>query len=156
MRKLKIKVVFKYCLVLIIGYLLSMAMNYEALSVGDNILTRIEDMQISSSTGFYDIQYEWMLCENEFACLHEVGHWVDASKRWISDTNEFKQAVDEFILNCNYKLTDYCWLILFSGISGDELNPSEWGDYTEAYATIYAYNLYYKKPIPGIFIEFYK
>ena len=111
------------------------------------------------STGGYNTISTLMWCTKEGTCIHEVGHWKDDKSDWISNTIEFQEAVDNFIMECteNRDTSSYCVkLVMFPGINGNELNEKGWGGYGELYAEMYVYNLYYKEPLPNIFIEFYK
>lgn len=173
MRKLRKKVVLKYCLVLIVGFIIgyiSNANDYifdeqalidsilrdgQAEAIGKNVLAHQKQMEEGSYTGFFLTKYDIILCNTESTCIHETGHWIDKYLGNISESVEFRQAIDTFILNCEYKLTEYCWLALFPGLNNNELNIDDWGGYNEAYATIYEYDMFLGYPMPQVFIEFY-
>ncbi len=151
MRKIEIVLTF------IIGFLLCLVIYKEPILLGNDLLNKIEVMEEGTFSGFYDHDYEWIICNDESSCFHEVGHWIDANKGYISDTSEFKITLNEYVYWCKdlEVPVDYCkYLISFPGIGGNRIYNG-WGGYSEAYAAIYAYNLYYNRPMPEQFIKFY-
>ena len=146
----------KYVMVLLVGYFIGFMVSGEAFNIGNNILRQNREMASGGAGGFYNNEYRWIVCREESSCLHEVAHWKDAELDSISETPEFTQAIDELISNCSYKLLEYCWLVEFPGVGGNSPREDGWGDYSEAYATVYAYSLYYGTPIPRNLEEFYK
>lgn len=101
-----------------------------------------------------------ILCSfNEGACLHEVGHRLDEGGGKISETKEFREALDNFIIRCiinedEWGIEDfYCNLVRFPGLNGNSID--DWGGYKEAYAEMYKYNKQLGYVIPAELVEFF-
>jgi len=86
-------------------------------------------------------------------CLaHEIGHAIDSSNDWVSETEEFQKAVDLSLEMLEDDRTEFCsWcyiaeqiLATSPGINGNPLlkdsSGNEWGGYSELYANIFAYS----------------
>lgn len=98
---------------------------------------------------------EVCVCEQEslsnLPCLaHEIGHAIDYSNGNVSETKEFREAVDLSIEMLKDDRSEYCsWCFVaeqitaeFPGINGNPLRRSskgEWGGYKELYADLFAY-----------------
>ncbi len=87
-----------------------------------------------------------------YRCLaHEIGHAIDLSNGWISETEEFQEAVDLSIEMLEDDRSGFCsWCSIaeyivaaFPGINGNlslEDSPNHgWGGYSELYAELFAY-----------------
>jgi len=107
--------------------------------------------------GAYNPISKMIVCKNETACLHEVGHKIDQKSGWPSHSYEFYQALYQYLRSEMKKeapssLSDYLlkrtimnkpWFEIF-------VNDSE-----EAYAIIFSDSKgQYENMVP-IFREFY-
>ena len=168
----RLEVVLQYITVFLLGYLLSLILNQALMAdsaedlmaeaLGKKILANRELMKVEDGFGGFLLpDFDLIVCQYEFACIHEVGHWKDEDLDWISGTIEFKEALDSFILQCE-EIEDsgegsyYCNLIRFPGVNGNDLTEEDWGGYVEVYAEMYVYDMLLGHPLPQIFVEFYK
>lgn len=135
---------------------------------------------ILSLQNVYNPLYDIILCNKEYACLHEAGHQIDArnaeirvfKSQWTSSSKEFEEAVQTYITDvCFYgygwiKGEKICTLMFrYPGIENPYMiskplvkinNPliigfiNGWGGYLELYADIYATG------VPKELMEFYQ
>ncbi|MBW2674603.1 MAG: hypothetical protein JRD89_14530 [Deltaproteobacteria bacterium] len=75
------------------------------------------------------------VCHSEKNCLHELGHAVSEWSGYLSEGEEFRLAVDEFVSVSPF----WC---RFPGVNGNhfstKLTGVDWGGYEEFYASYYA------------------
>ena len=155
MRKIKIIVI---CIAtFILGFLFCLAITFEELKVGWGLLNGQERMRTTEVGGSYNSEYGWMICETELSCVHEIGHWKDDKKGKISNTPEFRQAINNFVISCAEGQDILCYILVrFPGISGNELAERGWGGYREVYATVYMLNVFENISLPNTLSEFYE
>ena len=116
-----------------------------------DILNKREYMLSSGTLGIY-VGDGIILCDTEYACIHEVGHRLDEKYGNISETDEFREAFDSFIADCVEAGDEYggksyyCNHARFPGINGNPLG--NWGGYAEAYAEMYKWNVHENRPLP--------
>jgi hypothetical protein len=118
----------------------------------------------------YDLWTGRIVCGLPRDCYHEQAHKMNAESGWISESKEFKDAVDiHRSISYNYPefRDDYSELVMFfPGIGNpkqEENNPFNygfwhggWGGYTELHAEIYAMAEGNPDNMPEIFRPFYK
>lgn len=80
---------------------------------------------------------------SESAGLHEVGHFVDFSSGRISDTPEFKTAVESYLESTPEDAELYALILRYEN------------SLDEVFASLYSYNLIGDYPLPKIFEEFF-
>ncbi len=104
-----------------------------------------------------------IICEFEYACLHETGHWIDDGLGRPSKSESFKLYIDTMIEWCNdesneglYNYHYWCWIKDFYGINGNPLHDGYWGGYGELYADIYEYWKLHTVAPPLELQEFYR
>jgi len=105
---------------------------------------------------FYSSFFNYIKCESRKTCLHESAHQYDYQHGIISESNEWKLAVDNYQRHALDGYTDASQvpvetvlLVLFPGIGRERnvsLNPFQssfweggWGGYTEYYASVINY-----------------
>ena len=104
---------------------------------------------------FYDPTLNVLKCENANSCIHEAAHKYDHLHGDISNTVEWKNAVDEYqetallgYTSSDQMSTEIIYLAVFPGVNSsrekiknDSIFMSSfwnggWGGYTELYASI--------------------
>lgn len=105
---------------------------------------------------FYDPNLNIIKCEDQNSCLHEAAHKYDHMIGDISESNEWKQAVDDYQKHAldGYAVSsqiplETVLLTIFPGLGrerGISRNPftaafwqGGWGGYTEYYASVVSY-----------------
>ena len=115
----------------------------------------------------YNIWTDEIKCINESTCAHEMAHKIDANNCWISETQEFKDAIDIMrstawiCLECRDKYSEA--INFFPGVgrpkdkNNNPFNLAFWQDtsYRELYAYIYQLAKGDVADIPGILQPFY-
>lgn len=109
-------------------------------------------------------KHDIIMCKNEGACIHEVGHWVDKNLGFPSMSFDFKRETILFLEKCEsidngIYGDDFCDFFYFPGIKNNPMYEAEnfsWGGYSEFYATMYRMYMYEGYSLPEEFVEFYK
>lgn len=121
---------------------------------------------------FYDPTLNFIKCEDQNSCLHEATHKYDHMHGDISESNEWKQAVDNYKKHALDGYTDAsqvsletALLTIFPGLGrerGVSYNPftaafweGGWGGYTEYYASVISYTNGDINKIPESLRKFY-
>ena len=179
----KVKTVVMCIVIFVMGYTLSLEMNptmseADLIAFGVSIImeerentretiregTRIENAKTYIKEGHAEGLYLGdgvILCSGEeYACIHEVAHRMDESLGNVSESPEFRTALDDFIKECERTgdsgtIDYYCNLQRFTGINGNALGEKGWGGYGEAYAEMYKYEVHGNFLLPQIFEEFF-
>lgn len=130
----------------------------------------ITSINISQPENFYNVLTGEISCTDFESCLHEAGHKSDAQNGWISESQEWKNAVDIYRLvtwsNVNDRVDMSIKIEYFPGVGAPrskETNPlvdsfyqGGWGGYTELYADIVMYSGGDFSKIPTSLQKFYK
>jgi len=99
-------------------------------------------LPLIGAKGIYFADFDYVVCNDPITCVHEHGHQLDFRLGEPSQTDEFKQAVNEVLP------------ILL--IRNSCIIKSEACDYYEAYAQLWTAVNGNINDIPVEFIEFYK
>ncbi|MDD5189914.1 MAG: hypothetical protein PHE50_02645 [Dehalococcoidales bacterium] len=124
---------------------------------------------LSQQTAHFNIWTGEISCVMPADCLHEEGHALDRENGWISETDEFKLAVDthrSVAWQCIECRDEYSELVMFFPGVGRELQPEPnplnlgfwiggWGGTKELYADIFAKSGGKPEGMPEIFRPFY-
>jgi hypothetical protein len=95
-----------------------------------------------------------IFCHDKNSCLHESAHKADDAAGWISRTDEWVEAVDDYrmtqyLMPAEFKDKHAFEIVFFPGIGKQKLTSVDsksiifwqggWGGYTELYASIVEY-----------------
>jgi hypothetical protein len=124
---------------------------------------------VNESAGYYNSITNRIHCTNRESCIHEIGHKIDDENGWISETFEWKYAVDWYRVKVYYypeerdKFSND--IMFFPGTGWSEQKVSNpiiksywtggWGGLTELYAEILAWSDGKPENMPESFREFY-
>ncbi len=145
-------------LVVLVGLGAIVVTNIGYVNLGRNI-AELKSLMYDDGWGGFYAGDGVLLCQTEYACIHETGHWLDEKLGYPSETIEFKETLDTFINVCiengdEWGNVDYyCNLARFPGVNGNAVD--NWGGYGEAYAEMYKYLVHEDRPLPVVFVEFY-
>jgi hypothetical protein len=111
-----------------------------------------------------------IFCHDKNSCLHESAHKVDDTAGWISRTDEWVEAVDDYrmtqyLMPAEFKDKHAFEIVFFPGIGKQKLTSVDsksiifwqggWGGYTELYASIAGYSGGDINEIPLCLQQFY-
>ncbi len=119
--------------------------------------------------GYYNSITNTIYCTDRESCIHEIGHKVDDENGWISETFEWKYAVDWYRVKIYYypeERDEFSnQIMFFPGTGWSEkktTNPfiksywtGGWGGLTELYAEILTWADGKPQNMPEMFREFY-
>ena len=132
-------------------------MKYKFLLFATLVLFVVLPIPPLGKRGAYNTISEMIWCNNQSACIHEVGHKLDDEADWISHSNEFSLAVSAFVWHeiAEHEITHpYVYKIMkFPGIFS---YAPPWTDpNAELYASIFQWSEGKKENMPEIFRRFY-
>jgi hypothetical protein len=119
--------------------------------------------------GYYDPTFRAVVCHSRLNCLHEIGHALDHDKGWISQSREYRIALNAYILY-NWEFPDrrdqYAQKVLFYpgffAPSNHENVPitadfwqGGWGGTLELYADMFTWTGGKRENMPAYFVNLY-
>lgn len=122
------------------------------------VICAVIPMPIPGKEGTYNKISGLIWCENERACVHEIGHKLDDEAGWISHSKEFSLTVSAFVwLELSEKDTPHPYvykIMIFPGVFRN--TPSFFtDDNAELYASLFEWSRGVSENMPELLRPFY-